>query len=110
MANRVGATVSGSLLRSMVRSADRSTADAMPDSFEGRARQQLTKTQLPLIIGQATDGREQRRRAAFAALDGPGLRRAAEAVRAHTVVNLADYLERFAAAAEGKGTKIFFAG
>jgi L-lactate dehydrogenase complex protein LldF len=100
----------------MVRSADRSAgprhdaSDGDRTSFEGRARQQLTKTQLPLIIGNATDGREQRRRATFAPLDGPGLRRAAEAVRAHTIVNLADYLERFASNAEAKGTKVFFAG
>src|SRR5207302_1298056 len=65
--------------------------------------------QLPLIIGRATDQREARRRAAFAPLDGPGLRAAAEAIRHHTVVNLADYLERFAVAAEAKGTKVFFA-
>src|SRR5207253_8847132 len=75
------------------------------EGFEQRAERQLTKTQLPLIIGRATDQRETRRRAAFAPLDGSGLRSAAEAVRDHTIVNLADYLERFADAAEAKGTK-----
>ena len=77
--------------------------------FEDRARTQLAKTHLPLVIGRATDTREGRRRAAFASVDGPGLRRAAEAVRAHTVVNLADYLAQFADAADAKGTKVFFA-
>jgi L-lactate dehydrogenase complex protein LldF len=99
----------------MVRSGDRSTdtrheaPDGDSTSFEARARRQLTKTQLPLIIGHATDGREQRRRAAFASLDGAGLRRAAEAVRAHTIVNLPDYLEQFTSNAEAKGTKVYFA-
>ncbi len=79
------------------------------ERFEDRAARQLLKTSLPLIIGRATDTREGRRRAAFAGLDGPGLRAAAEAIRNHTVVNLADYLQRFANAAEAKGTKVFFA-
>src|SRR5262245_61757488 len=78
-------------------------------AFEDRARSQLAKTHLPLVIGRATDTREGRRRAAFATVDGRGLRRAAEAVRAHTVVNLPDYLSRFADAAEAKGTRVFFA-
>ncbi len=77
--------------------------------FEDRARSQLAKKHLPLVIGRATDTREGRRRAAFSSLDGPGLRRAAEAVRAYTIVNLPDYLSRFADAAEAKGTKVFFA-
>src|SRR5207244_4282059 len=53
--------------------------------FEDRAARQLRKTQLPLIVGKAVDTREVRRREAFASLDGDGLRRAAEAVRAHTL-------------------------
>jgi L-lactate dehydrogenase complex protein LldF len=78
--------------------------------FEARSVRQLAKTHLPLIIGRATDTREGRRRAAFAPLDGPGLRDAAEAIRSHTIVNLPDYLERFADAASAKGTNVFFAG
>ena len=78
-------------------------------TFEERADRQLRKTNLPLIIGRATDTREARRRAAFAPLDGEGLRDAAEAVRAHTIVNLPDYLGRFADAAEAKGTRVYFA-
>jgi len=77
--------------------------------FQDRAHRQLQKTHLPLIIANATDTREERRRAAFAELDGPGLRRAAEAVRDHTVADLATYLERFADAAQAKGTRVFFA-
>jgi L-lactate dehydrogenase complex protein LldF len=77
--------------------------------FEDRAATQLRKRELPLIIGKATDTREQRRRAAFADLDLAGLRTAAEAVRAHTVSALHRYLDRFAEAAEARGTKVFFA-
>src|SRR5205823_3377316 len=72
-------------------------------------RKQLLKKQLPLIIGRATDTRDQRRRAAFAELDLAGLRTSAEAVRAHTVASLHVHLERFADAAEAKGTRVFFA-
>ncbi len=78
-------------------------------SFERRAAVQLGKTALPVIIGKATDARELRRREAFAGFDLPGLRAAAEAVRAHTLANLDRYLDRFADAAEERGTKVFFA-
>jgi len=77
--------------------------------FEDRARSQLAKKHLPLIIGRATDTRDGRRRAAYAPLDEPALRDAAEAVRTHTVANLPTYLERFAEAAGARGTKVFFA-
>jgi L-lactate dehydrogenase complex protein LldF len=77
--------------------------------FEDRAAAQLRKRQLPLIIGKATDSREARRREAFAPYDLPGLREAAEGIRAHTVANLDTYLERFATRAEARGTKVFFA-
>jgi L-lactate dehydrogenase complex protein LldF len=77
--------------------------------FEDRSRRQLRKTHLPLIIGRATDTREARRRQGFAGLDMEGLRRASEAVRTHTLANLDTYLDRFATAAEARGTKVFFA-
>jgi L-lactate dehydrogenase complex protein LldF len=77
--------------------------------FSDRAANQLRKTQLPLIIGRAVDSRELRRRELFDTVDAQALRSAAEAVRAHTVANLATYLDRFAEAAEAKGTKVFFA-
>lgn len=77
--------------------------------FEDRAGVQLRKKHLPLIIGRATDTREARRRDIFADLDLPGLRDAAETVRAHTVANLHAYLERFAERAEARGTNVFFA-
>ncbi len=77
--------------------------------FQDRASAQLRKTQLPLVIGRATDARELRRREAFDGFDLPGLRAAAEAVRAHTVANLHHYLDRFATAAEARGTRVFFA-
>jgi L-lactate dehydrogenase complex protein LldF len=77
--------------------------------FEDRAARQLRKTQLPLIIGKATDSRESRRRQAFEGLDLPALRTAAEAVRAHTLANLPTYLDRFAERAEVRGTNVFFA-
>jgi L-lactate dehydrogenase complex protein LldF len=78
-------------------------------TFAQRAERQLAKTHLPLIVGRATDTREGRRRAAFEPLDAEGLRRAAEAVRAHTIVGLPDHLERFADAAGAHGTEVFFA-
>ena len=78
--------------------------------FEDRAARQLTKRQLPLIVGKATDSREIRRREIFAPFDLPGLRGAAEGVRAHTLANLDTYLDRFATRAEARGTKVFFAG
>jgi L-lactate dehydrogenase complex protein LldF len=77
--------------------------------FEDRAGRQLRKTQLPLIVGKAVDSREVRRREAFARLDGDGLRRAAEEIRAHTLANLDRYLKRFADRAEARGTRVFFA-
>jgi L-lactate dehydrogenase complex protein LldF len=77
--------------------------------FADRATNQLRKRELPLIIGRATDSRETRRRQAFAGLDLPALRAAAEAVRAHTLANLPEYLDRFAERAEARGTKVFFA-
>ncbi|MBA3551381.1 MAG: iron-sulfur cluster-binding protein [Actinobacteria bacterium] len=82
---------------------------AVRKRFEDRADVQLRKRHLPLIIGRATDTREARRRDIFAELDLPGLRNAAEAVRAHTVANLHTYLDRFAERAEARGTKVFFA-
>src|SRR5438034_4936012 len=77
--------------------------------FEDRAAHQLTKRQLPLIVGKATDAREIRRREIFAPFDLQGLRGAAEGVRAHTLANLDTYLDRFATRAEARGTKVFFA-
>jgi L-lactate dehydrogenase complex protein LldF len=49
------------------------------------------------------------RRDAFAGTDLQALRRAGEAIRAHTIVNLADYLDRFADAAAARGIQVFFA-
>ncbi|HJP66229.1 MAG TPA: LutB/LldF family L-lactate oxidation iron-sulfur protein [Actinomycetota bacterium] len=77
--------------------------------FVDRAAGALRKTQLPVIIGHATDSRELRRREAFAGLDLGGLRAAAEAVRAHTLADLDRYLGQFASAAEGRGSRVFFA-
>lgn len=77
-------------------------------TFEERAATQLPK-RLPLVVGRATDARELRRRGAYAAVDEPGLRRAAEKVRAHTIANLDRYLDEFARKAEARGTKVFFA-
>jgi L-lactate dehydrogenase complex protein LldF len=86
------------------------TPEASPSTrFKDRAASQLVNRRLPIVIGNATDLRERRRREAFAPLDGDGLRDAAEAVRAHTLANLDTYLERFADRAQARGTKVFFA-
>src|SRR5207253_8078397 len=46
---------------------------------------------------------------AWAGYDLQAIRRAGEAIRSHTIVNLPDYLERFASAASERGIDVFFA-
>lgn len=77
--------------------------------FEDRAAVQLRKKHLPLVIGRATDAREARRRDAFARVDAPALRAEAARIREETLARLDEHLERFAAAAEARGTRVFFA-
>ena len=79
-------------------------------TFEERARRGLATPSLAAAIGHATDVRAERRRLAFAGADFDAMRASGEAVRAHTVANLDTYLERFAANAKARGTKVFFAG
>jgi L-lactate dehydrogenase complex protein LldF len=77
--------------------------------FEDRAAAELTKPRLAQAIGRAVDTVEDRRHAAFAGFDLEAIRRAGEAIRAHTVARLDEYLERFAERAESRGTRVFFA-
>lgn len=51
----------------------------------------------------------ERRAAAFEGYDLEAMRRAGEAIRAHTVARLDEYLERFADRAEERGINVFFA-
>ncbi len=78
-------------------------------TFAERASRQLEDHRLPLILGSATDRLSVVRDGTFAGVDREAMRRAGEAIRAHTVVNLPDYLERFATQAEARGTRVFFA-
>ncbi len=79
-------------------------------TFEQRAERQLRDRRLPLVIGSAMDRLTASRAAAWKGLDLQEIRAAGEAIRAHTIVNLPDYLERFADAAAGRGITVFFAG
>jgi L-lactate dehydrogenase complex protein LldF len=77
--------------------------------FEDRAAAELAKPRLAQSIGRAVDTVEERRRVAFEGHDLEAIRRAGEAIRAHTVARLHEYLERFADRAEARGTTVFFA-
>ena len=77
--------------------------------FEDRAAAELAKPKLAQAIGRAVDTVEERRDAAFEGYDLEAMRRAGEAIRAHTVARLDEYLNRFAERAEARGTNIFFA-
>jgi L-lactate dehydrogenase complex protein LldF len=77
--------------------------------FEDRAATELGKPRLAQAIGRAVDTVQERRNAAFAGYDLEAMRRAGEAIRAHTVARLDEYLERFADRAEARGTSVFFA-
>jgi L-lactate dehydrogenase complex protein LldF len=89
--------------------AARSTASSGEGTFEDRAIAQLARPGLASVIGRATDSFVDRRRQAFQGVDLEALRTAGEAVREHTVANLHRYLDRFAEAAEARGTNVFFA-
>lgn len=77
--------------------------------FEDRAAAELAKPKLSRAIGRAVDTVQERRDAAFGGYDLEALRRAGEAIRAHTVARLDEYLDRFAERAEARGTVVFFA-
>jgi L-lactate dehydrogenase complex protein LldF len=85
------------------------TEPQLTGTFEDRAERQLRHTELPIVLGSAMDRLTVARGAAFAQTDLQALRRAGEAIRAHTIVNLADYLDRFADAAGARGIHVFFA-
>jgi L-lactate dehydrogenase complex protein LldF len=78
-------------------------------TFAQRAERQLEVHQLPQVLGAATDRLSVTRDAAFEGVDRQAMRVAGEAIRAHTVVNLDRYLERFASQAEARGIRVFFA-
>jgi L-lactate dehydrogenase complex protein LldF len=78
-------------------------------TFEERAERQLRSTELPHILGRAMDRMASSRAAAFDGIDRQAMRDAGRRIRDHTIVNLTDYLERFADRAETRGTNVFFA-
>jgi L-lactate dehydrogenase complex protein LldF len=77
--------------------------------FEDRAAVELAKPRLNRAIGRAVDTVQGRRDAAFEGHDLEAMRLAGEAIRAHTVARLHDYLSLFAERAEARGTTVFFA-
>src|SRR5205823_1718497 len=68
-------------------------------TFEQRADRQLQHRELPLVLGRAMDRLTVSRAEAWAGYDLQAIRRTGEAIRSHTIVNLPDYLDRFASAA-----------
>jgi L-lactate dehydrogenase complex protein LldF len=77
--------------------------------FRERARVQLATPGLGAAIGHAMDVRAEARERVFGNTDVEALRRAARAIRAHTIANLPEYLDRFADAADAGGASVFFA-
>ncbi|MGQ0669055.1 MAG: LutB/LldF family L-lactate oxidation iron-sulfur protein [Actinomycetota bacterium] len=78
-------------------------------TFEERAHRLLLQPTVARNIGTAMDMILGIRAGVFEGVDVEAMRAAGEAIRAHTVANLADYLDRWAENAEGRGTKVFFA-
>ncbi len=78
-------------------------------TFEQRAHRLLQTPSVGANIGRAMDMILGLRAQVFADADLEAMRDAGEAIRAHTVAHLAEYLERWAENAEARGTKVFFA-
>lgn len=78
-------------------------------TFRERAQTLLEAPGLSDTIGRAMDRRGVARRAAFDGVDLEAMRTAGEAIRAHTVADLAGSLERFVDNAEARGATVFFA-
>jgi len=78
-------------------------------TFQERAHLLLEQPKIARNIGAAMDMILGVRASVFRGIDVEAMRRAGEAIRAHTVANLADYLDRWAENAESRGTRVFFA-
>ena len=78
-------------------------------TFRERARLQLATPELARTIGHAMDVRAEARERVLDGVDVETMRAAARAIRAHTIANLPQYLERFSDAAEAHGASVFFA-
>ncbi len=78
-------------------------------TFRERAGALLARPSIGRNLAAAMDRSVGLRNAVFEGVDLEALRRAGEAIRAHTVANLAAYLERFAERARAAGTRVFFA-
>ena len=85
------------------------TEKGLAGTFEQRAHGQLAIAGQASAIGSAMDTILGNRGRVFAGVDLEALRAEGEAIRAHTIANLATYLDRFAENAEANGTKVFFA-
>ena len=78
-------------------------------TFAERAAQQIATPSVGRAIAHAMDVRAGRTAHVFDGADLPTMRAAAAAIRDHTLASLPEYLERFAANAEARGTRVFLA-
>ncbi len=85
------------------------TEAELAGTFEERAHRLLAQPNVGRAIGVAMDSILHVRARVLEGVDVEAMRAAGEAVRAHTVANLPEYLERFARNAEANGTTVFFA-
>ena len=79
-------------------------------SFERRAHALLEQPSIGRNIGSAMDRILDVRAGVLAGTDLEAMRLAGERIRAHTVANLAEHLERWSERAAARGTNVFFAG
>ena len=85
------------------------TAGVPGRTFEQRAGALLARPEVGRNLAAAMDRSVALRDAAFRGVDLEALRAAGEAIRAHTVADLARYLEQWAEEAEARGTTVRFA-
>lgn len=83
--------------------------DGLGRTFGERAGVLLGRPEIGRNLATAMDRSVGLRAEVFEGVDLEAMRRAGEAIRAHTVADLAEYLERWAAKAEAGGTRVFFA-
>ncbi len=78
-------------------------------TFEQRAHVLLGQPSIGRNLGSALDTMLGTRAALLAGTDLEAMRTAGEQIRAHTIANLAGYLEEWSEKAEARGTRVFFA-
>ncbi len=78
-------------------------------TFRELAAAQVARPGVHAALAHALGVRAARGSAVFEGIDLDGVRRAAAAIRSHTITHLRTYLERFAENAEARGMRVFFA-